>query len=237
VRLRRFSFSRPGPGPSPGDIVALDQAQSHQALTVLRLPLGLEVELTGPWGLARASLDKVSQKPFPTLWVKMLSPFAAGPPAAPGPTLALSLIKGQRFDWAVEKATELGSSALVPILTGRGNPLAAGEAKKTRWRRLSEEARKQCGRPNPMDIRDPATLENFLGLPIPGEKWLLDPGGEPLPIGPPGPVTLLVGPEGGLTGDEKQLAIGAGFAPFGLGPLTLRSETAAITALARLLPA
>jgi 16S rRNA (uracil1498-N3)-methyltransferase len=151
--------------------------------------------------------------------------------------LALALIKGPRFDWAVEKATELGAAALVPLITLRSSPLAQGEAKKARWARLSEEARKQCGRPWPMDITAPMGLESWLGGPLAEERLLLDPGGPFLPCEAGKPASLLVGPEGGLTGDEKELALGYGFRPFGLGSLTLRSETAAVATLARLLSA
>jgi 16S rRNA (uracil1498-N3)-methyltransferase len=248
LRLKRFSFSRPGAGPEPPEVVALDQSQSHQAITVLRLKVGVEVELIGPWGLAKAVAARIDLKPWPTLWVKLTSPFSA-PNQAPGPLLGLALIKAPRFDWAVEKATELGASALAPLITHRSNPLAAGEAKRARWIRLSEEARKQCGRPSPMKIFSPLALAEWLAGSLPTRRYLAEAQGQPLkgqslegqpleslpPESLPGEsAVVLIGPEGGLTDAEKELAGGAGFKPLSLGPLTLRSETAALTALALL---
>jgi 16S rRNA (uracil1498-N3)-methyltransferase len=195
---------------------------------------GQEIELTGPWGLAQARIEKIDQKPQPTLWVTLLSPFEAPPDSAQS-LLALSLIRSSRFDWAVEKATELGVKLLVPIMAHRSVPLASGQTKLSRWLRLSEESRKQCGRPNPMDIRAPMTLENFFQMPLPGPKFLADPAGSPQASPPDQAFSLLIGPEGGFTDQEKQLAYHNGFMPYSLGPLTLRSETAAVALLAKLL--
>jgi 16S rRNA (uracil1498-N3)-methyltransferase len=167
------------------------------------------------------------------MWAKILTPFETLELAS-GPTLALSLIRGPRFDWAVEKATELGASTLVPLITNRSSPRASGEVKKSRWHRISEEARKQCGRPRPMMVLDPMTLGDWLASGLAGKKFLLDPGGPLLQCDSPAQVSLLVGPEGGLTNEEKQMALEVGFTSFSLGRLILRAETAAITALARL---
>jgi 16S rRNA (uracil1498-N3)-methyltransferase len=234
VRLRRFTFSRSGSQPKPNEIVPLDKGQSHQGIFVLRLTVGQKIELTSPWGLAGAVVEKIYLKPQPTLWVRIMAPFEA-PKIVSGPILALALIKGPRFDWAVEKATELGATSLVPLITTRSNPLATGTDKKARWLRLSEEARKQCGRPRPMAIDDPIPIETWISGHLPDEKYLLDFGGSLLEGVVKDEVCLLVGPEGGLTDEEKKMALKVGFKIYSLGNLTLRSETAAITALARLI--
>ncbi|MDR1677307.1 MAG: 16S rRNA (uracil(1498)-N(3))-methyltransferase [Deltaproteobacteria bacterium] len=234
MRLKRFFFSQPGQPPEPDDLVELDSEQSHQAIFVLRLTEGVKIELTGPWGLALGSIEEINLKPLPTVRVKILSPFKNTEETV-GPTLALALIRGPRFDWAVEKATELGVSSLVPLITARSHPLPQGEAKKTRWLRLSQEARKQCGRPGPMDICEPLPLEEWLLAGLPDEKILLDPKGPLLTNEFHPSVALLIGPEGGLTEDEKQSARQVGFQPFSLGSITLRAETAALAALARLI--
>jgi 16S rRNA (uracil1498-N3)-methyltransferase len=197
---------------------------------VLRLRKGQAVELAGPWGLAQGLVEEAG----PSLVVRLSSPFAAPGPTDGGPLLALALIKGPRFDWAVEKAAELGASRLAPVLTLRSAPSAMGEAKRLRWGRLAEEARKQCGRPRPMAIDAPRALSDFLDLYLPARRILLDPSGPLLCPGPATPACLLVGPEGGLADEERELALGRGFGPASLGPLKLRSETAALAALARL---
>jgi 16S rRNA (uracil1498-N3)-methyltransferase len=195
---------------------------------------GQEIELTGPWGLAKGRVEKIESKPHKSLWVKILTPFMA-PKGAAGLVLALSLIRSSRFDWAVEKATELGAGLLFPIIAQRSNPMASGEEKVSRWLRLSEEARKQCGRPSSMEIFPPRPLIDFLQTPQGGPKFLADLSGEPLPHLASPQATLLIGPEGGFTDEEKRLAFESGFKPHALGPLTLRSETAAVAALAKLL--
>ncbi|MDR1310169.1 MAG: 16S rRNA (uracil(1498)-N(3))-methyltransferase [Deltaproteobacteria bacterium] len=231
MRLPRFSLSGQGPAPGPGETVGLDQAQSRHACRVLRLKKGQAVELAGPWGLARGLVEEAG----PALTVRLSSPFESPEATAgEGPVLALALIRAPRFDWAVEKAAELGAARLAPLITLRSNPSALGEAKRRRWDRLAEEARKQCGRPRPMAIDAPLALSDFLGLGLPGRRILLDPSGPLLSPGPPAPSCLLVGPEGGLTDGEKALALDSGFGPASLGPLRLRSETAALAALARL---
>ncbi|MDR1051204.1 MAG: RNA methyltransferase [Deltaproteobacteria bacterium] len=258
MRLRRFTVPGAGKRPGTGDEIALDAAQSRHALTVLRLEPGRKIELASPWGLAPAViaglLPDLGAPLAPTLVLARLTgPFAGAPEAglAPGPELALSVVRGPRFDWAVEKAAELGAGRLVPVLTERSVPGAPGSAKRARWARLAGEARKQCGRPGPLIVSEPLPLEAYLNSPgLPPIKFLLDPSGSPLanflvprahdragpgPQPPPvPPAAVLVGPEGGLTPGETGLALSRGFQKASLGPLVLRSETAALTALALL---
>jgi 16S rRNA (uracil1498-N3)-methyltransferase len=214
-------------------VIALDAAQSRHGLGPLRLGPGRPLELTGPWGLAPAVVEGVAnQDGRPALLVRLTGPFVVAGPIE-GPTLALALVKGPRFDWAVEKAAELGAEALVPLLTARTAVSAAGEAKRSRWARLAEEARKQCGRPTPMAVLEPRSLQNWLASGPPSPLVLLDPEGGPFPDGLGGRGSLLVGPEGGLTSAERSLAQAAGFDGARLGPIRLRAETAALAALAR----
>lgn len=236
MRLPRFSYERAGLAPRAGDLVTLDPSQSRHAVKVLRLAVGRQVELTGPWGLAQAAVEEIALKPTPSLLCRLTGPFVGAAEARFGSTLALALIRGPRFDWAVEKASELGAAALVPLITERGVPLAGGVAKKNRWERLAQEARKQCGRPYPMAIRQPVSLEDFLREPLEGAKYILEANGAPFPDPTGQPPILMVGPEGGLTDPERQMVLAAGFQPLSLGPVTLRSETAALAALAKFLP-
>jgi 16S rRNA (uracil1498-N3)-methyltransferase len=224
----------------------LDPAQSRHALKVLRLKPGRGLEIAGPWGLAEGEIVDAAEalaeggpdltdrrSAADVVFVRMTGSFAAEP-AETGPALALALIRGPRFDWAVEKAVELGASSLTPLITLRANSADPGPTKRARWVRLAEEARKQCGRSRPMRVASPSTLEEYLTGPLPADRFLLDPGSASRTLVPRPAAALLVGPEGGLTEEEKALAVAAGFLPVGLGPLILRAETAALVGLARL---
>jgi 16S rRNA (uracil1498-N3)-methyltransferase len=162
----------------------------------------------------------------------------AGAETTPGPRLALALIQPQRFDWAVEKAVELGASSLMPFRAERGKPgLAgsglAGSGRETRWRRLAEEARKQCGRPDGLTLLPAAGWDEVLAQPGPG--FFLSPAGrlESPSLGPPAPL-LVVGPEGGFSPAEEEALLASAFRPWSLGNTVLRAETAALAALAAL---
>jgi 16S rRNA (uracil1498-N3)-methyltransferase len=102
-----------------------------------------------------------------------------------------------------------------------------------RWNHLAQEARKQCGRHLPMLVAAPMPLTSWLNSELTFPRFLLDAQGSPFPLEIL-EATLLVGPEGGLTLEEKELAKSQGFECVSLSPLTLRSETAAIAALALL---
>jgi 16S rRNA (uracil1498-N3)-methyltransferase len=117
-------------------------------------------------------------------------------------------------------------------MTSRTSASGAGEPKKARWERLAEAARKQCGRNMPMEISTPAALPEWLERNLAGPRILLDPSGGPLPRAASGPGTLLVGPEGGFSTAETALILSRGFSPASLGNVRLRSETAALAALA-----
>jgi 16S rRNA (uracil1498-N3)-methyltransferase len=154
-------------------------------------------------------------------------------------TLAQALARGERMDWVIQKATELGVAVLVPLVTERSVvKLDAHQADKRRehWRGIVIAACEQCGRNRLPEILPPAPLGEFLSTARDGTRVLLDPAAEAglQTIGTVPGVTLLIGPEGGLSPDERTLAIDAGFRPVRMGPRVLRTETAAIAALSAL---
>ncbi len=151
-------------------------------------------------------------------------------------TLYLALVKGERFDWAVEKATELGVSRLVPMATERTEVRVPGEERQRRWQRLATAAAAQSGRVRVPEVAAPLSFFRAIGEAARLERAvLLAPGGQPL-AGPWGAtLALLVGPEGGFSEAEHAAAASAGLATAGLGPRILRVETAALAALARVL--
>ena len=153
-----------------------------------------------------------------------------GEPPAPL-VLGLAALHTQAFDWAVEKATELGATALVPVLAAR---VQGGRhaARVERWQRLADAAVAQCGRSRPPAVTEPQPLADFLanarGVRLVGEPGAAMPTAfEPTADG----ITLLIGPEGGLTDEELAAIRAAGFAGLPLGPRILRAETAAVAAL------
>ncbi len=147
--------------------------------------------------------------------------------------LGLAVAKGERMDWAVQKAVELGVAAITPLLTERGNVVLEGERAERRrrhWQAVAVAACEQCGRNRVPAVAPPQPLPAWL----PGRRGLVfDPSGASLGAlpEPAGELALLIGPEGGLTAAELRLAEAEGFVPVALGPRILRVETAAVAAL------
>jgi 16S rRNA (uracil1498-N3)-methyltransferase len=155
-------------------------------------------------------------------------------------TLATVMPANDRMDFLVEKATELGAAALQPLMGERSVlRLNAERADKKRghWQGVAQAAAEQCGRVRLPEIHAVRQLPAWLaGLPPlqPGEaRWLASPGAQGLPArGAAQAVTLLTGPEGGLSEAEEQLALAAGFQRISLGPRILRADTAPLALLA-----
>jgi 16S rRNA (uracil1498-N3)-methyltransferase len=160
-------------------------------------------------------------------------------------TLAQGISRGERMDWILQKATELGVSRIVPVFTERSVVrLDAKQAQRKlqHWRGIAIAACEQCGRNKVPDLTLPVDIHEFLagaresqaGTAAPPMHLLLSPTAE-LGIGDfahtATSVTVLIGPEGGLTEVEQESAIRAGFTPVRMGPRILRTETAAIAAL------
>jgi|YNPBryunderm2012_1023409.scaffolds.fasta_scaffold06614_3 16S rRNA (uracil1498-N3)-methyltransferase len=151
----------------------------------------------------------------------------------PGPlVLALGVLDSEAFSWAVEKATELGVTAVQPVLCARvqrRDHRARGE----RWRRVAAAAVAQCGRTRPPQVLEPRPLAEVCATAV-GVRWLADVApadGGTVPEEAGVGATVLVGPEGGFTAEEVQLVRTAGFSGLWLGPRILRAETAALAAL------
>lgn len=174
--------------------------------------------------------------------LRLLEPLAVDEPAL-RITLLASLIKFDRFEWIIEKATELGAGAIVPVAAARSERgLERAAAKRLeRWRRIALESSQQCRRARLPAIEDAADFAHAVRT-RDAFRYLLDEESsgpalaEALPPAGERPaaarVSLLLGPEGGWTGGERQAAIEAGWTRVSLGPTILRAETAAIAALA-----
>jgi len=154
-------------------------------------------------------------------------------------TLVQGISRGERMDWIIQKATELGASRIAPVFTKRSvvrlDERQAGR-KLQHWRAIAIAACEQCGRNRIPDLPAPVDFFDLLAPPAtPGHtQLLLSPTGDlridDLKDVAKG-ITVLIGPEGGLEDVEQEAAIRAGFQAVRLGPRVLRTETAAIAAL------
>ncbi len=158
-------------------------------------------------------------------------------------TLAQGVSRGERMDLVVQKATELGVHRILPVLTERAVVRLGREqsgAKLRHWRAVAVGACEQCGRNRVPEIASPLALPDLLRTAV-----AHDPQEARMMLSPAGPsrirdlhdsrgVILLIGPEGGLSELEQRAATDAGFRALSLGPRVLRTETAAIAAIAAL---
>jgi 16S rRNA (uracil1498-N3)-methyltransferase len=218
-----------------GASVTLD-GEAHRYLTrVLRLGAGAALDLFDGRGLEiAATVARVGPRDLTlTLGARR---HIAHPATAPV-TLLQGLPRGERMDLIVQKATELGAVRVAPVRTARS---AAGQqARPDRWERIAREAARQCGRAELLAIAPLSSLADAVAALAPDDirvvPWEEAPAAPPLhdlvPRHPAG-VAVLIGPEGGLTAEEVALATSAGFRVATLGPRILRTETAAIAALA-----
>ena len=149
--------------------------------------------------------------------------------------LALGVSKGDRFEWAIKKATELGVTSIVPILSQRVDVRLSPERwqkKQEHWQQIVISACEQSGRAIVPDIQEPTTLAHWLSEVEADCKLVLDPEATPNALkDQPATIALLIGPEGGLAPSEMALASQHGFSAMRLGPRVLRTETAPLVAL------
>ena len=160
-------------------------------------------------------------------------------------TRAVHLLAGitanERMDWLVEKATELGVASITPLVAERSVLKLKGERaekKLAHWQGVAVSAAEQCGRNRVPVIHPAVTLAEWVKKAEAGERWVLSLSEGTRPLSqmhsPQAltPVTVLSGPEGGLSPGEESAALTAGFAPITLGPRVLRAETAPLAVLA-----
>jgi 16S rRNA (uracil1498-N3)-methyltransferase len=206
---------------------------AHHLTRVLRVEAGQKFEITDN---ERAWLATVETARKDLVRFAVEEELPAGP-ELPDVTLYLALIKFERFEWAVEKATELGVTRIVPFEASRSEQgLFAGAHKRVeRWRRIAREASEQARRLRAPEIAEPARLPvNDVST---HRVWLDEQPGAPLLITtfslrPEDSVSLLVGPEGGWVDSERRKLAESGWQAASLGPSILRAETAVCAALA-----
>jgi 16S rRNA (uracil1498-N3)-methyltransferase len=158
--------------------------------------------------------------------------------SAPHVTLALSIFKFDRMEWAIEKCTELGVARIVPVIASRTEShLAVAAAKRVeRWQRIVRQAAEQSRRVSPPDVSQPIKLKDALALQG-SARILLSESENDLMLkdalqSAASDIVLALGPEGGWTESELDQFREAAWSPASLGDTILRAETAAIAALA-----
>ena len=216
---------------------SLPPDQAHHLTHVLRIGAGDQVEIFDGVGGVYLGTVEVDGKEVRATGLTPVQ--AAASPADRRIVLAAALIKSEKLEWVIQKATELGMDEFVPLETSRSNIKIADDrrvSRLTRWRTIAAEAAKQSRRDSVPTIHEISTFAGFVsGDPFPGfarylcyeqstAAWNQDFLGT-------GAAILCIGPEGGWDPAEVGMAVGAGFRDFSLGCRTLRSETAALAAL------
>tara|TARA_B100000029_G_scaffold359337_1_gene352183 strand:+ start:275 stop:1003 length:729 start_codon:yes stop_codon:yes gene_type:complete len=217
-------------------IIELDSDATHYLVSVLRMKQGEELILfNGNDGDVLGELSTCSKRQV-TIHLKELisEPVNSGIYIH----LALSLSKGDRMDYAIQKSTEVGVSEITPLYT-EFSAVKFKEEKRLQnrirhWQRIAISACEQCGAQTPPSINNPITLTNFVEKDSETTKIVLDANGEAnfqdLEITTP--ISLLIGPEGGLSDNELEQVQQQGFTRISLGPRILRTETAPVAAIA-----
>jgi 16S rRNA (uracil1498-N3)-methyltransferase len=214
---------------------ALTGSHAEHLVRVLRVRLGQEFDISTPSGVRRGHIVRLEEGRVEFQLGEVVSA-----PALPNVTLALSIFKFDRMEWAIEKCTELGVARIVPLIARRTDPhLAAAAAKRVeRWQRITRQASEQSRRDVPPELSAPVKLGEVVALSggiraVLAESEhgiMLKDALQPQAAGES--VILAIGPEGGWTDAEVDLFRAAGWILASLGSTILRAETAAIAATA-----
>ncbi|HEY1978229.1 MAG TPA: 16S rRNA (uracil(1498)-N(3))-methyltransferase [Candidatus Baltobacteraceae bacterium] len=221
-----------------GERVAIEGADARKIVAVLRLSDGDAIELVDSAGTrfdARVHVDGNA------VFASLLAAHANETPASRSIDVAQAIPKGQKMDFVVEKATELGARAILPFTSERSVAHASGTAKIDRWRRLARTAAQQCGRSFVPEIAGVGSYDELLArfaeydaVLFPWEVAPAQPLRETLPplLAGASRVLVVIGPEGGFSHAEADMAADRGAHLLWLGPRILRTETAAMVLLA-----
>ena len=219
--------------------LTLPDALAHHAARVLRLRDGAAIVLFDGKGGEYPAVLHIEGKQVSA----SLGAHAPREAELPGRiTLVQGLPSGDKMDWVIEKAVELGAAAVMPIAAQRSVLQLSGarlDKRVQHWQRIAQSAAEQCGRNRLTAIQAPQSLRDYLARPDPGLRLLCHPEAPAdLPavlasrnVSEHG-LTLLVGPEGGWSESELEEAQRAGVTPVRFGPRVLRTETAGLALIA-----
>lgn len=239
MHIPRIYISQPL---SENTLLELDKATMHHLVTVMRMKVGRQfiifngIPVDAQYGEFTATLRHIDKK---TAQIDV-GKFSICLSESPLEThLGACLIKNDRMDWLLQKATELGVTTITPLMseyTDNKIPADRLDKKMDHWRKVLINACEQSGRVCIPDLQFPQPLQAWLSVVEADEKFVLHPyiKQSQLPVEKPRSIALLVGPEGGLSDAEVELAIEARFSGLTLGPRILRAETAPLVALSML---
>jgi len=236
VRLTRLFVPFPLAGQ---DQVELDERSRQHAVQVLRLRAGDPLLLfDGQGGEYRAELTAAGRKAARARLLEFVDRDLESPLAI---TLCQGIARGERMDWVLQKATELGVARVTPVICERTQVRLDAERRERRmrhWRGILIHAAEQSGRTRVPELCPPVSLPELVGEPTQELSLILDPRAADRLAGlnapEPARVRVLIGPEGGLSEAERATALAAGYRGIVLGPRILRTETAAVAALTAL---
>jgi 16S rRNA (uracil1498-N3)-methyltransferase len=224
--------------PTPLNInqtIHLDDDNAHYVRTVLRLKESAQIVVfNGQGGEYVGTLSEVSRK---AVRIHVEQFINRSIESNLNLILGLGISRGDRMDFSVQKAVELGTTQITPLCTARCVVQFNAEKKSQRlnhWQKIAQHAAEQSGRTIVPNLADIQTLPDWVSQPQ-GLKIFLDPYANTSlkQLSPEqNTVILLTGPEGGFTDEERQFVIAAGFIPVRLGQRILRTETASLAALA-----
>ncbi|WP_018863628.1 MULTISPECIES: 16S rRNA (uracil(1498)-N(3))-methyltransferase [Thioalkalivibrio] len=223
-----------------GQSISAPQDRLHYATNVLRLKNDAACRVFDGQGNEFHARLEITGRRSGTFH---LGEHAAAPTTPARPIeLLQGIARGDHMDLAVQKAVELGASVIRPVLCARSRSAAAHrglDKRHAHWTGIIQAAAEQCGRNELPLLAQPVELADALNAAEPALDLMADEDGPPLSVvlgpsgktGSPQRVRILIGPEGGLTAEERDQAREGGFRPVSIGPRTLRTETAAISLL------
>jgi 16S rRNA (uracil1498-N3)-methyltransferase len=217
-----------------GEQLNLEETASHHLSKVLRMQTGRELILfNGAGGEFAATINEVTKK-FVTVTIGEHSLDNRESPLEL--ELAIGISRGERFDWVLQKATELGVTKITPLITERTEVKIGGERQDKlmdRWQQILISACEQCQRNLLPVLSAPVQISAWLPEVISEQRFVLHHrDSQKLPAAQqPQSVTLLIGPEGGLSEREIDQALVQNFKALTLGPRVLRTETAPVAAI------
>lgn len=217
-----------------GNRAVLLGAHAEHLSRVLRARVGQEFDISTGDEVRRGCITSISPER-----IEFELGEAVPSPSSIQVTLALSIFKFDRMEWAIEKCTELGAARIIPVIARRTEShLAAAAAKRVeRWRRIARQAAEQSRQLSPPVIAEPAKLKDVIAQPgnnriVLSELETQRSLKEILQSCAAGDIMLAFGPEGGWTDAELEMFRAAGWSSASLGNTVLRAETAAIAAMA-----
>ncbi|HBC57797.1 MAG TPA: 16S rRNA (uracil(1498)-N(3))-methyltransferase [Gammaproteobacteria bacterium] len=217
----------------PGGEITLSDERHHYLIRVLRHPRGAPITLFN--GDGRDFMGKLIYADQKFARVQLHDAVTVDNESPLQIELYQALSKGEKMDWIVQKATELGAAAMQPIMTEHSQRAIQETkiaTKLAHWRRIVISASEQCGRAQLMAIKSPVSFHSALAQAT-GDIVLCSPtleSGQHIPT-ISGCLSLFIGAEGGFAASEIQEAVAAGAQLLSLGPRILRTETAAVVAL------